>query len=61
VTYVVGRNINSTNVCRVGCSFCAFHRPPGDPAGYVLSFEAILEKVGVLVEAGGSEVLLQGG
>jgi FO synthase len=26
VTYVVNRNINFTNVCFVGCKFCAFSR-----------------------------------
>src|SRR5579863_5406734 len=28
VTYVVNRNINFTNVCFVGCKFCAFSRGP---------------------------------
>ena len=29
VTYVVGRNVNYTNVCWVRCKFCAFYRIPG--------------------------------
>ncbi|MBM3790696.1 MAG: dehypoxanthine futalosine cyclase, partial [Acidobacteria bacterium] len=29
VTYIVGRNINYTNVCWVRCGFCAFYRRPG--------------------------------
>src|SRR5882724_6372419 len=29
ITYVVNRNINFTNVCFVGCSFCGFGRGPG--------------------------------
>src|ERR1700756_3773537 len=28
VSYVVNRNINFTNVCFVGCKFCAFSRGP---------------------------------
>ena len=28
VTYVVNRNINFTNVCFVGCKFCAFQPWP---------------------------------
>src|SRR6266446_7056882 len=28
ITYVVNRNINFTNVCFVGCSFCGFGRGP---------------------------------
>ena len=27
VTYVIGRNLNYTNVCWVRCKFCAFYRP----------------------------------
>src|SRR2546427_3745731 len=30
ITYVVNRNINFTNVCYVGCSFCGFGRGPGE-------------------------------
>ena len=28
ITYVVNRNINFTNICFVGCRFCAFSRAP---------------------------------
>src|ERR1700748_1986555 len=31
ITYVVNRNINFTNVCFVGCKFCAFFRGPNHP------------------------------
>jgi len=61
VTYVVGRNLNYTNVCWVRCRFCAFYRPPGDPEGYVLTRDQIAEKIQALVDLGGREVLLQGG
>lgn len=61
VTYVVGRIINYTNVCWVKCSFCAFYRLPGHQEGYVLSREAIFQKIQELVEHGGTEVLFQGG
>src|SRR5436309_7759495 len=36
ITYVVNRNINFTNVCFVGCSFCGFGRGPGAAATYWL-------------------------
>src|SRR5690242_5947402 len=36
VTYIVGRNINYTNVCWVRCSFCNFYRIPGHEDGYIL-------------------------
>lgn len=61
VTYVVGRNINYTNVCWVRCKFCTFHRRPEDAAAYVLPREEIYRKIEELLAAGGTEVLLQGG
>jgi len=61
VTYIVGRNINYTNVCWVRCRFCAFYRPPGSDEGYVLSKEEIFRKIRETVDAGGIEILIQGG
>jgi len=60
-TFVVDRNINMTNVCVTGCTFCAFYRRPGHPEAYRLPTEEILRRVGELVDAGGTQVLLQGG
>ena len=61
VTYVIGRNINYTNVCWVRCSFCAFYRLPGSEEGYILSKEQIFQKIQELIDLGGTEVLMQGG
>lgn len=61
VTYVVGRNINYTNVCWVRCKFCAFYRVPGHEDGYVLSREQIFDKIQQMVDVGGIEILMQGG
>ena len=61
VTYVVGRNVNYTNVCWVRCKFCAFYRIPGHEEGYTLSNEAIFEKIQQMVDLGGIEILMQGG
>ncbi len=61
VTFVVDRNISYTNVCTVGCDFCAFHCAPGAPEAYVLCKEEILAKVQELVDLGGTQVLIQGG
>lgn len=61
VTYIVGRNINYTNVCWVRCRFCAFYRAPGHAEGYVLTSDDVVRKVREMVAAGGIEVLLQGG
>ena len=61
VTFVVDRNISYTNVCTIGCDFCAFHCAPSAPGAYVLSQEEILGKVAELVAMGGTQVLIQGG
>lgn len=61
VTYLVDRNINTTNVCVTDCKFCAFYRPPGDPEAYVLEREAIAKKIDEAVAGGGTRILLQGG
>lgn len=61
VTFVVDRNISYTNVCTIGCDFCAFHCSPGAPGAYVLSQEEILGKVAELEALGGTQVLIQGG
>jgi cyclic dehypoxanthinyl futalosine synthase len=60
-TFVVGRNINYTNVCDTYCKFCAFYRPPGSEEGYVLPDEVIYQKIQETVDVGGTEILMQGG
>jgi cyclic dehypoxanthinyl futalosine synthase len=61
VTYIVDRNVNYTNVCTTSCRFCAFYRPPGHAEGYVLSREVFGKKLKEVVDAGGVQILLQGG
>lgn len=61
ITYVVDRNINYTNICSSRCRFCAFWREPDAPDAYVLPTEEIIRKVCELVDAGGTQVLMQGG
>lgn len=60
-TYVVDRNINYSNICTSFCTFCNFKVPPGDPRGYVLSFEQIGRKIQELADIGGTQILMQGG
>jgi cyclic dehypoxanthinyl futalosine synthase len=61
VTYIIDRNINYTNVCSTACRFCAFFRNPGDDDAYVLSREQLGQKIQETVDAGGIQILLQGG
>ena len=60
-TFVIGRNINYTNICDKYCRFCAFYRPPGSPEGYVLPNEVIFRKIQETIDVGGTEILMQGG
>ena len=60
-TFVVDRNINYTNVCWVGCKFCAFYRHGKDDDAYVLTFEDIDQKIEELLSIGGTQILFQGG
>jgi cyclic dehypoxanthinyl futalosine synthase len=60
-TFVVGRNVNYSNICDTYCRFCAFYRPPGSPEGYVLPNETIFRKIQETVDVGGTEILMQGG
>ncbi|MCF8092736.1 MAG: dehypoxanthine futalosine cyclase [Desulfotignum sp.] len=61
VTYVVDRNINYTNICVSGCSFCAFFKSPGQAAGYVITHKKLFEKIRETMNLGGTQILLQGG
>ena len=61
VTYIIDRNINYTNVCNVYCKFCAFYRTEKDADSYVITHEEMNEKLDELTEAGGIQVLMQGG
>jgi 7,8-didemethyl-8-hydroxy-5-deazariboflavin synthase CofH subunit len=61
VTYVVNRNINFTNICFVGCKFCAFSRGPREADTYFLDPQQVAEKAIQAVELGATEVCIQGG
>lgn len=61
VTYVVNRNINFTNVCFVGCKFCAFSRGSRESDSYFLSFEHVAQKAREAWKIGATEVCIQGG
>ncbi len=61
VTYVVNRNINFTNVCFVGCKFCAFSRGAREADSYFLTFEDVARRTREARERGATEVCIQGG
>lgn len=61
VTFIVDRNINYTNVCNVYCKFCAFYRTDSDPDAYVISLKDLDQKIEETLQAGGTQILMQGG
>jgi FO synthase len=61
VTYVVNRNMNFTNICFVGCQFCAFARHRKDDDARTDSTETLLAKVQEAIDRGATEVCMQGG
>ncbi|MEK6320160.1 MAG: 5-amino-6-(D-ribitylamino)uracil--L-tyrosine 4-hydroxyphenyl transferase CofH [Acidobacteriota bacterium] len=61
ITYVVNRNINFTNICFIGCRFCAFSRAPREKDAYFHSFDEIGRRSIEAWERGAREVCVQGG
>ncbi len=61
VTYVVNRNINFTNICYVGCRFCAFAQRKTDADAYTLSLDEVGARAAEAQVLGATEVCLQGG
>ena len=61
VTYVVNRNINFTNVCYVGCRFCAFAQRRTDADAFSLSLDEVADRAQEAWDLGATEVCMQGG
>jgi FO synthase len=61
VTYVINRNINFTNVCYVGCRFCAFAQRQVDRESYTLTLSEVADRAEEAWLDGASEVCMQGG
>jgi len=61
VTYVINRNINFTNICYVGCRFCAFAQRRDDADAYFLSNDEVAARAEEAWDWGATEVCIQGG
>jgi len=61
VTYVVCRNINFTNVCFVGCKFCAFHSGPNKPGTWDHPLDEVGRRAEEAWNRGATEICMQGG
>ena len=61
VTFVQTRNINFTNICYTGCTFCAFGVPRQHPQAYAMSVEEVVQRAVEARDWGCTEVCMQGG
>jgi FO synthase len=61
VTYVVNRNLNFSNVCYVGCRFCAFAQRATDADAYRLSLDEVGARVAQAWAVGATEICMQAG
>lgn len=61
VTWIIDRNVNTTNVCIANCKFCNFYRIPGHEEAYITTMEQYKTKIEETFRFGGDQLLLQGG
>ncbi len=61
VTWIIDRNVNTTNVCIANCKFCNFYRIPGHEESYITTIEQYRTKIDETFRYGGEQLLLQGG
>jgi len=61
VTWIIDRNVNTTNVCIANCKFCNFYRIPGHEESYITTIEQYKQKIEETFRYGGEQLLLQGG
>lgn len=61
VTWIIDRNVNTTNVCIANCKFCNFYRIPGHAESYITDIETYKVKIEETFKYGGEQLLLQGG
>ncbi|MBI3882649.1 MAG: dehypoxanthine futalosine cyclase [Sphingobacteriales bacterium] len=61
VTWIIDRNLNTTNVCIANCKFCNFYRIPGHKDAYITDIETYKKKIEETIRYGGEQLLLQGG
>lgn len=61
VTWIIDRNMNTTNVCVANCKFCNFYRIPGHAEAYITDIETYKRKIEETFRYGGEQLLLQGG
>jgi FO synthase len=61
VTFVVNRNINVSNVCVVGCSFCGFGVSKRSPDAYEHDRDDFVRRIHEALDYGATEICMQSG
>src|SRR6478735_5461637 len=61
VSWIIDRNVNTTNVCIANCKFCNFYRIPGHADAYITDINTYKKKIEETFRWGGDQLLLQGG
>ena len=61
MTFVVNRNINVSNICIVGCSFCGFGQGKRSPDAYEHDRDELVRRVHEAVDYGATEICMQSG
>jgi FO synthase subunit 2 len=59
VTYVVNRNLNTSNICMLHCGFCAFRRDGGAEGAYRLEGAELRRRAAEARALGATELCLQ--
>ena len=59
VTFVVNRNLNTSNHCLLHCGFCAFRRDPGQEGAYRLPLDELQRRAAEARQLGATELCLQ--
>lgn len=64
-TWMIDRNVNTTNVCVANCKFCNFFVPPTgkkyEERAYITDIATYQQKIEETFRYGGEQLLLQGG
>ncbi len=61
VGFVVNRNINFTNICYMGCTFCGFAKRREEAGAEWLTLDTIVARAHEAADRGATEVCIQGG
>ncbi len=59
VSFVINRNLNTSNHCSLRCGFCAFRRDPGESGAYRLALSELRRRAREALQLGATELCLQ--